>query len=96
MNFIQHQNHSLTKCWREQYSTMKEYDLIIMNPPFSNGNSRLWKALDLQERNGGAVICLLNAETLKNPYTKYSKVVANSDYYLFNTNNLNLLESSEE
>lgn len=58
-----------------QYNTMKEYDLIIMNPPFSNGSSHLLKALDLQERNGGAVICLLNAETLRNTYMKERKVL---------------------
>lgn len=51
------------------YSTMKEYDLIIMNPPFSNGCKHLLKALEMQKRNGGAVVCLLNAETLKNPCT---------------------------
>lgn len=51
------------------YETMKEYDLIIMNPPFSNGCKHLLKALEMQKRNGGAVICLLNAETLKNPCT---------------------------
>lgn len=51
------------------YNTMKEYDLIIMNPPFSNGCKHLLKALEIQQRNGGAVVCLLNAETLKNPYT---------------------------
>ena len=48
------------------YDTMKEYDLIVMNPPFSNGCKHLLKALELQQRNGGAVVCLLNAETLKN------------------------------
>ena len=48
------------------YSTMKTYDLIIMNPPFSNGCKHLLKALEMQKRNGGAVVCLLNAETLKN------------------------------
>ena len=48
------------------YDTMKEYDLIIMNPPFSNGCKHLLKALEMQQRNGGAIICLLNAETLKN------------------------------
>ena len=48
---------------------MKEYDLIIMNPIFSNGCKHLLKALEMQHRNGGAVICLLNAETLKNPCT---------------------------
>ena len=51
------------------YNTMKEYDLIIMNPPFSNGYKHLLKALEMQQRNGGAVVCLLNAETLKNPCT---------------------------
>ena len=48
------------------YDTMKEYDLIIMNPPFSNGCKHLLKALEMQKRNGGAIICLLNAETIKN------------------------------
>lgn len=51
------------------YNSMKEYDLIIMNPPFSNGCKHLLKALEMEKRNGGAVICLLNAETLKNLYT---------------------------
>lgn len=51
------------------YNTMKEYDLIVMNPPFSNGCKHLLRALEMQQRNGGAVVCLLNAETLKNPYT---------------------------
>ena len=48
------------------YDTMKEYDLILMNPPFSNGCKQLLKALEMQKRNGGAIVCLLNAETLKN------------------------------
>lgn len=52
------------------YETWKEYDAIIMNPPFSNGCKHLLKALEMQSRNGGIVICLLNAETLKNPCTK--------------------------
>lgn len=49
-----------------QYNTMKEYDIILMNPPFSNGAKHLLKAIEMQERNGGAIVCLLNAETLKN------------------------------
>lgn len=51
------------------YDSMKEYDIIIMNPPFSNGCKHLLKALEMQQRNGGAIVCLLNAETLKNPCT---------------------------
>lgn len=57
------------------YSTYKRYDLIISNPPFSQGAKHLLKMLDMQE-NGGGVICLLNAETLKNPYTAERKVLA--------------------
>lgn len=48
------------------YDTMKEYDLIIMNPPFEYGCKHLLKALEMQKRNGGAIVSLLNAETLKN------------------------------
>lgn len=54
------------------YSPYKQYDLIIMNPPFSNGDRHLLKALDIQKK-GGSIICLLNAETLCNPYTETRK-----------------------
>jgi protein-L-isoaspartate O-methyltransferase len=54
------------------YQTQKKYDLIIMNPPFDNGDKHLLKALQMQE-NGGSIICLLNAETIKNPYTNIRK-----------------------
>ena len=56
------------------YNTYKKYDLIISNPPFSQGAKHLLKMLDMQE-NGGGVICLLNAETLRNPYTAERKVL---------------------
>lgn len=55
-----------------RYQPLKEYDLIIMNPPFSDGCTHLLKALEIQKR-GGAVICLLNAETIRNPYTAQRK-----------------------
>ena len=51
------------------YNPYKRYDLIIMNPPFSDGDKHLLKALKMQEK-GGNIICLLNAETLRNPYTE--------------------------
>lgn len=54
------------------YEPFKTYDLIIMNPPFSNGDIHLLKALKMQEK-GGSVICLLNAETIRNPYTETRK-----------------------
>ncbi len=50
------------------YQPLKRYDLILMNPPFSVGDRHLLKALQLQE-SGGQVVCLLNAETLRNPYS---------------------------
>lgn len=54
------------------YNTYKQYDLICMNPPFSNGDKHLLKAIQMQE-NGGKIVCLLNAETLKNPCTNTRK-----------------------
>lgn len=56
------------------YNPFKRYDLIVMNPPFSNGDKHLLKALKMQE-NGGAIICLLNAETIRNPYTETRKAL---------------------
>lgn len=51
------------------YTPFKSYDLIIMNPPFSNGDKHLLKALKMQSK-GGKIVCLLNAETLRNPCTE--------------------------
>lgn len=54
------------------YHPFKQYDLIIMNPPFSNGDRHLLKALEIQ-KDGGDIVCLLNAETIRNPYTETRK-----------------------
>lgn len=51
------------------YQTHKHYDLIVMNPPFSEGAAHLLKALRMQ-RYGGSICCVLNAETIRNPYTE--------------------------
>lgn len=51
------------------YSTHKRYGLILMNPPFSSGAKHLLKALEMQERGGGKIVCVLNAETLRNAFT---------------------------
>jgi len=58
------------------FHTYKRYGLIIMNPPFSSGAAHLLKALDLQ-KDGGDILCILNAETIKNPYTNERKVLIN-------------------
>lgn len=57
------------------FRTVKQYDLCIMNPPFENGDQHLLKALSLMER-GGQIVCLLNAETIRNPYTNRRKLLA--------------------
>ena len=50
-----------------------KFDLIIANPPFDNGDKHLLKAIDILY--SGQIIFLLNAETLKNPYTNTRKVL---------------------
>ena len=55
-----------------KYDTFKRYDCILMNPPFAQGELHLLKAIKLIE-NGGQCVCILNAETLKNPYTNWRK-----------------------
>lgn len=57
-------------------NTQKKYDVILMNPPFSNGDEHLLKALSMQERSGGQLVCLLNAETVRNTYTNRRKLLA--------------------
>jgi len=54
------------------YNSFKRYDLIIMNPPFSTGDKHLLKAIEMQE-SGGQIVCLLNAETFRNPYNNTRK-----------------------
>ena len=44
------------------------YDTVLMNPPFADGEKHLLKAISLCE-NGGQICCILNAETIRNPYT---------------------------
>lgn len=53
----------------------KHYDLIIMNPPFSEGDKHLLKAIQIAEKTGGLIRCLLNAETIKNPYSNSRKAL---------------------
>lgn len=57
------------------YMPYKHYDLIVMNPPFSCGARHLLRAIEMQQ-SGGQIICLLNAETLRNPYTAERKRLA--------------------
>ena len=51
-----------------KYNGYTKYDLIIMNPPFSDGDKHLLKAIEVMRR-GGQIVCILNAETIKNPFS---------------------------
>jgi hypothetical protein len=64
------------------FHTYKRYDLIIANPPYSNGDKHLMKMIQMQEQRGGKILCLLNAETIRNPYSNIRKELINKlDYY---------------
>jgi hypothetical protein len=55
-----------------KFETYKIYDCILMNPPFRYGAEHLLKAIELM-KNGGIIRCLLNAETLLNPFCNSRK-----------------------
>jgi len=69
------------------YRGCRNYQLILMNPPFADGDLHLLKALEIQ-KNGGGIVCLLNAETIRNPYSRTRQILqqklteygANIDY----------------
>jgi len=47
------------------------YSHILLNPPFAQGDSHLLKAWDLLVN--GEIVAILNAETIKNPYSEKRK-----------------------
>ncbi|QLE46393.1 DUF4942 domain-containing protein (plasmid) [Nostoc sp. C052] len=55
-----------------EYDEPLLFDLILMNPPFSQGVSHVLKAWEILS-DGGNLVTLLNANTLLNPYTKERK-----------------------
>lgn len=52
-----------------QYFGMEQFDLILANFPFSDGTLHLSKALDIMF--SGQIVCLLNAESIRNPKTNH-------------------------
>lgn len=55
------------------YSGTDKFDLIIANPPFDDGAEHLMKAIDIMY--SGRIVFLLNAETLKNPFSNIRKAL---------------------
>lgn len=58
-----------------EYEGAYAFDLIAMNPPFSNGVDHLLKAWEIVD-DGGDVVCLLNAESIRNPHSAKRKLLA--------------------
>jgi len=56
------------------FQTYYNYDVIIMNPPFSDGAKHLLKAWEIAGNT--KIACLLNAETIDNPYTVDRELLA--------------------
>lgn len=73
--YLKSQNANLIAADFLKLQTFKRYDLIIMNPPFSDGVKHILKAIEMQ-KYGGQIVCLLNSETINNPYTLERKVLA--------------------
>jgi Domain of unknown function (DUF4942) len=49
-------------------------DLILMNPPFNDGVEHLLKAWSILDH--GDIVCLLNAESIRNQFSKQRQVLA--------------------
>lgn len=56
-----------------QFAPSQQYDLILMNPPFSQGTRHLLHAWDISTT--AHIACLLNAETVRNPFSAARKRV---------------------
>lgn len=56
-----------------QYNGLQYFDYILMNPPFSEGATHLLKAWEIS--HGAVIRCLLNSETLSNPYTEERRLL---------------------
>ena len=53
------------------------YDFIIMNPPFDNGDKHLLHAIEISDDQNTTIRCILNAETIRNPYSQSRKQLVN-------------------
>lgn len=62
-----------------KFSPKTRYDLVVMNPPFANGDKHLLHALDLM-KNGGQIVCLLNATTVQDTRTPIRQDLMNRLY----------------
>lgn len=59
-----------------KYQPDIKYDVIIMNPPFDNGEKHLLHAIEILRQEGGQVVCLLSSATLGNAFSRTRKALA--------------------
>lgn len=75
-----------------KYNTLKNYDLIAMNPPFNNQEYHIKKALDMLMTSGGKLRAITSAEMIRNPYSNIRKEIIN----ILNYNNATIEFYEEE
>lgn len=59
------------------FRSPKQYDLIVANFPFSEGARHALHALSVLAAKGGQLVCLVNAETLRNTYSQDRHLLTN-------------------
>jgi hypothetical protein len=57
------------------YNCETSYDLIVMNPPFSEGVKHLIKAIEISKDKGTVIRCLINTNNLINDYSQERKLL---------------------
>lgn len=74
------------------YNTLKAYDLIAMNPPFSEQEYHIKKAIDMLIMSGGELRAIVNSSMIKNPFSNIRKEITN----ILNENNAKIEFYEEE
>lgn len=62
-------NHTILHSDFLTYSGTHAFDVILMNPPFDNGAKHFLKAMQIAKPST-IIVCLLNYETINNPYSE--------------------------
>lgn len=57
-----------------QYKPFVRYDLVVMNPPFAKAERHIAHALGML-KEGGRLVALCNAETIRNPFSRERKAL---------------------
>lgn len=63
------------------FETHMNYNLVIMNPPFSNGIKHLLKAISLQEQSGGQIVSLINTSIFNKDTLETKELLQKLDKY---------------